>query len=69
MADAAGEQFHQFAGEVLVGVLLGVGLAIEIDQHRRVAGDGQHQVAEAAIGQAANGFDLPVHQVAVFDLE
>ena len=62
VADPAGEQLHQLAGEVLVRVLLGARLTVEPDDHRRVAGDGQGQFADVAPGMAADRLDLLVHQ-------
>src|SRR5256885_5974959 len=44
--DAGGEEFHQLAGVVFVGLALAVGLGIEIDHHRRVLGDRFEQVVE-----------------------
>ena len=68
IADAEGEQFHQFAGEVLVGILLRGRLAVEVDEHGRVAADGSDEVAEVAPGEAAQRLALAVHQEEVIDL-
>ena len=48
VADTAGEQLHQLAGEVLVRVQLVVLVAVEVAQHLGVARDGQGECAEAA---------------------
>ena len=50
VADAEGEQLHQLAGEVLVGVPLAVRRGVEPDQQRRVADRGLEQLAERGRG-------------------
>ncbi len=62
VADAQGEQLHQLAGEVLVGVPLAVGRGVEPDQQGRVADDGVEQLAERRPGQPAEGLVLPAHR-------
>ena len=60
VADAAREQLHQFAAEVLLRLRFGIGVPVEPDQHRRISGDGDEQVAEASESARAKQLDLPL---------
>ncbi len=69
MADPQGEELHQLAGQVLVGVSLAVGRRVEPDQERRVADHRLQQLAERLAGQAAERLVLTPHGRRVADLE
>jgi hypothetical protein len=69
MADAEREQFHQFAGQVLVGMLLAIGRSIEPDQDCRIAHHGVEQFAERFAAQRAEQFVLPPHDAEILDLD
>ena len=65
---AQGEQLHHLTGEVLVGLALAVGSIVEIDHHRRIAGDVMQEAREVAQRMPAQQHVLPVHDLIVFDL-
>ena len=69
VADAHREQLEQLAAEVLVRVVLHVLPVVEVDEHRRVAHDGEQQAAEVAGGVLAQGPVLQVHLAGVADLD
>jgi hypothetical protein len=58
VADAEREQLHDLAPEVLLRTLARVRAPVEPDQHRRVLGNLDQQIAEAAEGELAEQFDL-----------
>ena len=58
-----GEQLHQFAAEVLLGARAGVGSPVKPDEHRRVFGNLDQQVTEAARGPVAEQLNLSARAV------
>ena len=60
VADAEAEQLHHLAAEVLLGPRLGVVLAVEPHQHRRIAGHLHQEVAEVAERVLAEQLELPL---------
>ena len=61
VADAHGEELQQLAAVVLVDRVLVVLAVVQPQDHRRVAGQGDEQVGEVALAEAAEHLDL-VHQ-------
>ena len=68
VADPAGEQLHQFAGEILVRMIFRARFAVEPDEHGRIARHASDQVVQIRPGSAAQGLDLPVHKLRILDL-
>ena len=68
VADAEGEEFHEFAGVVFVGFAFAVLFAVEPDEHGGVVADGEEEVAEVSQAEASEEVDLAddVHGVLVF---
>ena len=62
MADAEREQLHQLAGQVLVGVVLGVVGRIEPDEQGRVAEHRAQELSERGAAERAEDLVLPAHQ-------
>ena len=69
LADAQREQFHQFAGEVFVGLALAVRWGVEPDEQGRVAEHGVQQVAEWAATELLECIVLHAHRGDIVDLE
>jgi len=67
-ADAAGKQLHQLAGKVLVRVANPALREVEVEHHRRVAGDSAHQLAEVAQPLADEEHRLVEHKAGPVDL-
>ena len=63
MAFAQGEQFHRFAGKILVGMLLAALRLVEPDEHRRVPARLNQQAQPIVGGQAAEQLVLPPHEI------
>src|SRR5262245_19411544 len=53
MTDPQGEELHQLAGQVLVGMPLAIGRRVEPNQERGVADHRPEQLAERLAGEAA----------------
>ena len=60
-ADPEGEELHQLAGEVLVGVPLAIGRGVEPDHEGRVAHRGVQEVGERGSSVSAKEIVLPAH--------
>ena len=58
-AHAAREELHQLAAEVFLRLRLGVGVAVEPDEHGRVLRDGDEHLGQRAERALAKQFDLP----------
>ena len=56
--DPAREQLHQLAAEVFLRLGLGIGVAVQPDQHCRVLSEGDQQIAQAAQRAVAQQLDL-----------
>ncbi len=68
VADAKGEQLHQLASEIFVGMFPAIAGSVEPDQERRVAHGGVEQISKSAAGTNAKGLILPAHEREVVDL-
>ena len=68
MPGAQGEQLEELAGEVLVGLVLLAGPAVEPDEHGRVGDDRLQERGEAAQGVGPQRLVLPVHERDRLDL-
>ena len=68
VADAHGEQLHDFAREVLVGCALDVDARVQEGEHRGILRDGHHQVAEIAEPLLMEQLELAEQLAVVADL-
>ena len=66
-AFAEREKLHHLAGKILVRLPFAVGCRIQIEDHRRVLGDGMQQLTEIAQRMAPQQQVLFQHQAAEFD--
>ena len=62
------EQLHHFARKIFIRRSLPVLHAIEIDDHRRIAGDGMQKLAEVTQCVGAQRHILAVHELSKLDL-
>ena len=62
IADAQGEEFHQFAGVIFIGMLFAVLRVVEVIEHGGIFADGMDQMSEISRRHLRKQFVLIPHQ-------